>query len=89
MLTLARLHQDLVSFVVNAPYSTIVENLSQASIGISTMVDEHFGINVVEFMVGSMHALAFASLTRSVIFTGSRPHYTLARLGGALARHCR
>lgn len=25
--------------------------LSKASIGLSTMVDEHFGINVVEFMV--------------------------------------
>ena len=25
--------------------------LSRASLGLSTMVDEHFGINVVEFMV--------------------------------------
>ena len=25
--------------------------LSRASIGLSTMVDEHFGINIVEFMV--------------------------------------
>jgi hypothetical protein len=28
--------------------------LSRASIGISTMVDEHFGINVVELMVRSL-----------------------------------
>ncbi|MCO5568890.1 hypothetical protein L7F22_022592 [Adiantum nelumboides] len=52
---------DLVSFVVNAPYSTIVENLSQASIGISTMVDEHFGINVVEFMAAGLITLSHAS----------------------------
>jgi len=35
---------------VNAPYPRIVELLGEASIGINTMVDEHFGINVVEFM---------------------------------------
>ena len=31
--------------------------LSRASIGLSTMVDEHFGINVVEFMVRSLQPL--------------------------------
>lgn len=31
--------------------------LSKASIGLSTMVDEHFGINVVEFMVSSLRLL--------------------------------
>jgi len=35
---------------VNVPYPRIVELLGEASIGINTMVDEHFGINVVEFM---------------------------------------
>ncbi len=40
-----------VSFLVNAPWTEICERLSKASIGVSTMVDEHFGINVVEFMV--------------------------------------
>lgn len=48
--------QDFVEFVVNAPYSVILEWLSKASIGLSTMVDEHFGINVVEFMVSGMEA---------------------------------
>jgi alpha-1,2-mannosyltransferase len=43
--------QDNVEFVVNAPYSEIVKRLSEASIGLNTMQDEHFGINVVEFMV--------------------------------------
>jgi alpha-1,2-mannosyltransferase len=45
--------QEYVDFVVNAPYPRILELLGEASIGINTMVDEHFGINVVEFMVSS------------------------------------
>jgi alpha-1,2-mannosyltransferase len=36
---------------VNAPYSRILELLGEASIGLNTMVDEHFGINIVEYMV--------------------------------------
>ena len=43
-------HQDHVEFVLNAPFSSVLDWLSRASIGLSTMVDEHFGINVVEFM---------------------------------------
>jgi hypothetical protein len=31
-----------------------LELLGEASIGLNTMVDEHFGINVVEFMVSTM-----------------------------------
>ena len=40
-----------MEFVVNASYHTVLAWLSRASIGLSTMVDEHFGINIVEFMV--------------------------------------
>lgn len=36
---------------MNVPYDELLNTLSEASIGISTMVDEHFGINIVEFMV--------------------------------------
>ncbi len=36
---------------MNAPYSRILELLGEASIGLNTMVDEHFGINIVEYMV--------------------------------------
>ena len=43
--------QEYVEFLVNEPYSRILELLGEASIGLNTMVDEHFGINVVEFMV--------------------------------------
>ena len=46
--------QEYVDFVVNAPYSRILELLGEASIGLNTMVDEHFGINVVEFMVSTI-----------------------------------
>ena len=45
--------QGNVEFVVNASHSTILSWLSRAGIGLSTMIDEHFGINVVEFLVGS------------------------------------
>lgn len=38
--------------MVNAPYGTVVDRLGKASLGLNTMQDEHFGINVVEFMVG-------------------------------------
>lgn len=37
--------------MVNAPYPTVVERLGKATIGLNSMQDEHFGINVVEFMV--------------------------------------
>lgn len=47
------LYQKQVSFVVNAPYPEMISWLSRSSIGLSTMIDEHFGINVVEFMVRS------------------------------------
>jgi hypothetical protein len=43
--------QEYVDFVLNAPYPRILGLLGEASIGVNTMVDEHFGINVVEFMV--------------------------------------
>lgn len=36
---------------MNAPYPRILDLLSQATVGLNTMIDEHFGINVVEFMV--------------------------------------
>ncbi|KAF9453183.1 glycosyltransferase family 4 protein [Macrolepiota fuliginosa MF-IS2] len=38
-----------------------LEWLSKASIGLSTMIDEHFGINVVEFMAAGVIPVAHAS----------------------------
>lgn len=37
--------------MVNASYPDMLAILGKASMGINTMVDEHFGINVVEYMV--------------------------------------
>ncbi|KAI0365333.1 mannosyltransferase [Pilatotrama ljubarskyi] len=53
--------KDQVEFIPNAPYSAILNWLSRASIGLSTMVDEHFGINIVEFMAAGVIPVAHAS----------------------------
>ncbi|KIO29283.1 glycosyltransferase family 4 protein [Tulasnella calospora MUT 4182] len=53
--------EDNVEFVVNAPYDVLLDWLSRASVGISTMVDEHFGINVVEYMAAGLIPLVHAS----------------------------
>ncbi|KAF8574226.1 glycosyltransferase family 4 protein [Ramaria rubella] len=53
--------QSNVEFVVNAPYSLLLEHLRRASIGLSTMVDEHFGIDVVEFMAAGLIPVVHAS----------------------------
>ncbi len=47
-----------VEFHVNVPFSQIKDFLSQALVGIHTMVDEHFGIGVVEYMAAGVVALA-------------------------------
>ncbi|KAJ9099797.1 hypothetical protein QFC21_003796 [Naganishia friedmannii] len=53
--------QEQTEFVVNAPFDEIVRRLGQASIGLNTMQDEHFGISVVEFMAAGLIPLAHAS----------------------------
>jgi alpha-1,2-mannosyltransferase len=72
--------QEHVSFLINAPYSTILEHLSTASIGLSTMVDEHFGINVVEFMVGcsSVEVIKCASHSSALSFDQAAGLITLS-----------
>ena len=46
--------KDHMEFVINAPFPELRDLLAKASVGLSTMVDEHFGINVVEFMVRAL-----------------------------------
>lgn len=53
--------EDYVEFVINAPFHVILSWLGKASIGLSTMVDEHFGINIVEFMAAGAVPVAHAS----------------------------
>ncbi|KIP05207.1 glycosyltransferase family 4 protein, partial [Phlebiopsis gigantea 11061_1 CR5-6] len=48
-------------FVLNAPYAEMLRWLARASVGLSTMVDEHFGISVVEFMAAGVVPVAHAS----------------------------
>ncbi|KAG8747127.1 asparagine-linked glycosylation protein [Ceratobasidium sp. 414] len=53
--------EDSVEFVVNASYDVVLSWLARASIGTNTMVDEHFGINVVEFMAAGLIPIVHAS----------------------------
>lgn len=46
--------QNYVEFAINKPFPELLGLFGRASVGLSTMVDEHFGINVVEFMVRSV-----------------------------------
>ena len=50
-----------MEFIVNAPYAELLRWLARASIGLSTMVDEHFGINVVEYMAAGLIPVVHAS----------------------------
>lgn len=52
-----------MEFAVNIPYADVKTYLSRASIGLHSMVDEHFGITVVEFMV-SWQAVLLCSCIR-------------------------
>ncbi|KAH9831328.1 mannosyltransferase [Rhodofomes roseus] len=52
---------DHVEFVINASFPAMLNWLSRASIGLSTMVDEHFGINIVEFMAAGVIPVTHAS----------------------------
>ncbi|EST08449.1 Glycosyl transferase, family 1 [Kalmanozyma brasiliensis GHG001] len=50
-----------VELVVNADFSAVLARLKTASVGISTMKDEHFGINVVEFMAAGLVTVSHRS----------------------------
>lgn len=45
---------DCVDFHVNVPFSELRNLLGNAVAGLHTMVDEHFGISVVEYMAAGM-----------------------------------
>lgn len=50
-----------VEWCINASLETVLKKLRSASVGLSTMVDEHFGINVVEYMASGLLTLSHAS----------------------------
>ncbi|KAG0080106.1 asparagine-linked glycosylation protein [Podila epicladia] len=45
---------DNVTFVINAPFSELQAWLARAKIGIHAMLDEHFGIGIVEYMAAGL-----------------------------------
>ncbi|KAK4046703.1 asparagine-linked glycosylation protein [Microbotryomycetes sp. JL201] len=53
--------EENVSFAVNVEYAELVKLFGRASIGLHTMVDEHFGITVVEFQAAGLVPLVHAS----------------------------
>ena len=79
--------QDSVEFRINAPYHDMLEMLGRSSIGLSTMVDEHFGINVVEYMVSTKY-LYTSVLVFDQMSAGRWRCPTRARVCRAAARHC-
>ena len=52
---------DSVEFVLNQPYAVVKKWFSEASIGLHTMWNEHFGIGVVEMMAAGLLVIAHNS----------------------------
>ena len=52
---------DSVDFLVDVPYDALLGVLTNAAAGIHTMVDEHFGICVVEYMAAGAVPIAHRS----------------------------
>jgi glycosyltransferase involved in cell wall biosynthesis len=50
-----------IEFIANAPFAVMLEHMSQASIGLHTMWNEHFGISVVEMMAAGLLVIAHDS----------------------------
>jgi len=55
------LGEDSVEFRVNIPFDELHSLLGNAVVGLHTMVDEHFGISVVEYMAAGMVPIAHNS----------------------------
>ncbi|OJA11904.1 hypothetical protein AZE42_07642 [Rhizopogon vesiculosus] len=63
-----------VEFIINASYPEMLSWVAKASIGLSTMVDKHFRVNVVEFMAAGVILVTHAS--------GGPLHDIVVRLDG-------
>lgn len=66
---------ECVDFYVNAPYAEVRQLLGGAVAGLHTMVDEHFGISIVEYMAAGLYAVR-ASLHRAPSFDCATMLYT-------------
>ena len=47
-----------VTFKLNLPFPELLESLQSATIGLHTMIDEHFGIGIVELMAAGLITIA-------------------------------
>eukprot|EP01041_Mallomonas_annulata_P003361 gene3361-6653_t len=67
-------------FVVNASYTELLRYLGEASVGIHTMWNEHFGISVVEMMAAGLVVIAHNSggPRGDIVETGDSPTGYLA-----------
>lgn len=52
---------DYVRFKINIDYEEMIKLIEEASIAIHTMIDEHFGISVVEFLAAGLLTLVHES----------------------------
>ncbi|GBG72963.1 hypothetical protein CBR_g12682 [Chara braunii] len=52
---------DRVDFLINIPYRELVKRLGDAIVGLHSMIDEHFGISVVEYMAAGAITIAHNS----------------------------
>ena len=67
---------DRVQFVVNAPYSTLLEWFAKGHVGLHTMWNEHFGISVVEMMAAGLLTVAHdtAGPAQDIVVPALRAH---------------
>lgn len=52
---------NYIEFVVDCPYETIIERLSEVKFGLNAMWNEHFGIGVVEYLAFGVIPVVHAS----------------------------
>ena len=62
-----------VDFCINVPFPQLQQLLGGAVGGLHTMVDEHFGISVVEYMAAGAPLLARLSVGQGPISHTSQP----------------
>jgi len=76
-----------VDWYINVPYTELRRLLGGAVGGLHTMVDEHFGISVVEYMAAGVIPIAHNSGAPSVCMS-VRVHICVGRqAGGSMCMH--
>ncbi|CAN6624760.1 GDP-Man:Man(3)GlcNAc(2)-PP-Dol alpha-1,2-mannosyltransferase [Trichomonascus vanleenenianus] len=45
---------DHVTFILDAPWTSIATLMATASVGVNAMIEEHFGMGIVEYMAGGL-----------------------------------